>query len=261
VNCFTARKGEGPVTFPEPPGDDVIESARERPRPTTRDSDLLGELPKEESEALDSSSAFERASRAQVLFQEDHTLSHLYVVSSGSFKLVRYSEEGREFIVDLAGRGDAFGALAEASIATVAARALEESTFLAVPVAAVRRALERNPALALRAVREAERRLRAAEIRAARFAFESVPRRLAALLLEATDLSSGLLRFPLNQSELASFIGSSRETVCSILNQLRRDGIVETPGGRVQVLDRRRLESPLDARSPIVGLSPRGRAF
>lgn len=164
------------------------------------------------------------------------------MVSSGSVKLVRHSEEGREFIVDLAGRGDAFGALAEPSIAGVAARALEESTFLAVPVTAIRRALERNPALALRAVREAERRRRAAEIRAARFAFESVPRRLATLLLEETDRRSGILRFPLNQSELASFIGSSRETVCSILNQLRRDGIVETPHGQIRVRDRRRLE-------------------
>lgn len=242
MNCFTASRGEGPVTFPET-GDDAIESARERARPTTRDSDLLGGLPEEEIEALDSSSVFERASRAEILFQEDRTLAHLYVVSSGSFKLVRYSEEGREFIVDLAGRGDVFGALAEPSIAAVAARALEESTFLAVPVAAVRGALERNPALALRVVREAERRLRAAEIRAAGFAFESVSRRLATLLLEATDRRSGLLRFPLNQSELASFIGSSRETVCSILNQLRRDGIVETLRGRVQVIDRRRLES------------------
>lgn len=169
-------------------------------------------------------------------------LSHLYVVSSGSFKLVRYSAEGREFIVDLAGRGAAFGALAEPSLAAVTARALEESTFLAVPVAAVRRALERNPALALRAVSESERRLRAAEVRAARFAFESVPRRLAALLLEATDLRSGVFRFPLNQSELASIIGSSRETVCSILNQFRRAGIVETHG-QIQVIDRRRLES------------------
>jgi CRP/FNR family transcriptional regulator len=241
VNCFTAR-GEGPVTFRRR-GSNVIASAREAPRPTTRDSDPLGGLPKEEIEALDSSSAIEHASRAQVLFQEDHTLLHLYVVSSGSFKLVRYSEEGREFIVDLAGPGDTFGALAEPSRAAVAARALEQSTFLAVPVAAIRRALERNPALALRAVREAERRLRAAEIRAARFAFESVPRRLATVLLEASDRRSGRLRFPLNQSELASFVGSSRETVCSILNQLRRDGIVETPRGRVQVIDRKRLET------------------
>jgi len=239
---FHRKKRRRAITFRNA-GDDAIESDRGAPRPTTRDSDLLGGLPGEEIQALDSSSAVERVSRAQVLFQEDHVLSHLYVVSSGSFKLVRYSAEGREFIVDLAGRGAAFGALVEPTLAAVTARALEESTFLAVPVAAVRRALERNPELALRAVSESERRLRAAEVRAARFAFESVPRRLAALLLEATDRRSGVFRFPLNQAELASIIGSSRETVCSILKQFRREGIVETPRGQIQVIDRRRLES------------------
>jgi CRP/FNR family transcriptional regulator len=177
----------------------------------------------------------------RTLFQESQALAHLYVVSSGSFKLLRHSEDGREFIVDLAGRGDSFGAIAEPATAPAAARALEDSILLAIPVAAVRRALERNPSLALRAVQEAERKLRAAEIRAARCAFESVPRRLAALLLETSDRRSGLLRFPLNQSELASFIGSSRETVCSILNQMRREAVVETSRGRIRLLDRKRL--------------------
>ncbi len=221
----------------------IIEPAREGATPSTRDSDLLGGLPKDESEALDSSSAIERVSKAHILYQEGSTLSHLYLVSAGSFKLVRSSAEGREFIVDLAGRGDAFGAFAEPSTAAAAARALEDSILLAVPVAAVRRALERNLPFALRALQKGERRARAAELRAARLAFESVPRRLATLLLEATDRRSGLFRFPLNQSELASFIGSSRETVCSILNQLRREGILETPRGRIQVLDRRKLEA------------------
>jgi CRP-like cAMP-binding protein len=239
---FHSMESRWAGNVPGTSGDNAIESARERARPTARDSDLLGALPDEEIEALDSAGAVELASKAQVLFREDQTLTRLYVVSFGSVKLVRSSQEGREFIVDLVGPRDTFGALAEPLVSVVAARALEESMILAVPVAAVRRALERNPALALRAVRDAERRLRAAETRAARFAFESVPRRLAALLLEATDRRSGLLRFPLNQSELASYVGSSRETVCSILNQLRRDGIVETPRGRVQVLDRRRLE-------------------
>ena len=50
-------------------------------------------------------------------------------------------------------------------------------------------------------------------MRAARFAFESVPRRLATLLLEASDRRSGLLRFPLNQSELASLVGPMWEPV------------------------------------------------
>jgi CRP-like cAMP-binding protein len=211
-------------------------------RPTAGDSGLFGGLPKDEIEALDSSSAIERVFRSRILFQLGQTLSHLYVVSSGSLKLVRHSEEGREFIVDLIGRGDSLGALVEPLIAPGAALALEESLLLVVPVSVVRRALERNPALALRAVRETERRLRMAESRAARLAFESVRRRLVALLLDATDRRSGLLRYPLNQSELASFIGSSRETVCSILNQLRREGIVETSRGKIRMLDRKRLE-------------------
>jgi CRP/FNR family transcriptional regulator len=225
-------------------GDD-IHPAGEVERPSIRGSDLLGDLPEEEIEALDSSSQIERAARAGILFQEGRTLSHLYVVATGSFKLVRYSEEGREFIVQLASRGDSFGAFAEPAITPAAARALEESTCLAVPVPAVRRALERNPSLALRAIQAAERRIREAEVRAARLAFESVPRRLSILLLDATDRRTGLLRFPLNQSELASFIGSSRETVCSILNQLRREGIVDTPRGRIRLLDRKRLQEEL----------------
>jgi CRP/FNR family transcriptional regulator len=158
---------------------------RERARPTTADSDLFGGLPGHEIEELDSASAVERVPRFRTLFQDAHTLSHLYIASTGSFKLVRHSEEGREFIVDLVGRRDSFGALAEPALSSAAARALEDSTILAVPVAAVRRALERNPAFAVRAVHDTERRLRAAEARAARFAFENVPRRLAALLLEA----------------------------------------------------------------------------
>lgn len=234
--------GEGPVTFP---GEGAIESGRERPRPTTGDGDLFSGLPSEEIEALDSSSTVERVSRSRILFQEGHTLSHLYVVSSGSLKLVRHSQEGREFIVDLAGRGDSFGAIVEPSTAAVVALALEESTLLAVPVISVRRVIERNPAFALRVLREAERRMRAAESRAARIAFESVRQRLIALLLEASDRRSGFLRFPLNQSDLASFIGSSRETVCSILNQLRREGFVETSRGRIRMLDRKRLEVEL----------------
>lgn len=214
---------------------------------STRDSDLFSALSEEEIETLDSSGSLGRAARAEALFQEGRQLAHLYLVCAGSFKLVQSSEEGREFIVDLAGRGDTVGALAEPTSATVSARALEDSIYLALPVASVRHALDRNPKLALRAVAIAERRRAIAETRAVRLAFESVPRRLTRLLLDATDRRTGVFRFPLNQSELASFIGSSRETVCSILNRLRRDGVIESIEGRIHVLDRKRLESATSA--------------
>jgi len=65
------------------------------------------------------------------------------------------------------------------------------------------------------------------ETAATRLAFETVPERLAHLLLEVSNPSSGELETPLNQTEIANLIGSSRETVCSILNQFRRQSSLE----------------------------------
>ena len=76
---------------------------------------------------------------------------------------------------------------------------------------------------------------------AARLAFETVPRRLAHLLLGISDLRYGTLKYPLNQTEIANLIGSSRETVCSILSRMRREGYLSIVKGRIRVLDRERL--------------------
>ncbi len=86
-------------------------------------------------------------------------------------------------------------------------------------------------------------RHREAETAAARLAFETVPARLAHLLLDTSDPRSGAMSFPLNQTEIANLIGSSRETVCSILNQFRRGGWLEIERGRIRVIDRRGLGS------------------
>lgn len=192
--------------------------------------------------ALAPSGSSQRVHRNQVVFCEGEPVAHLYLVRSGSFKLVRHSEQGKELIVALVGEGEVFGALAEPSESTVLARALEDSVLLAIPLSAVRQAMAGSVELSLSLIRRAEHLLRVAESQAARLAFESVPRRLARLLLEATD-DSGLLRFPLNQTELANVIGSSRETVCSFLNQLRREGVIEMPSGQIRIRDRARLES------------------
>ena len=44
-------------------------------------------------------------------------------------------------------------------------------------------------------------------------------------------------------TEIANLIGSSRETVCSILNQFRRSGWLEIERGRIRLVDRARLAS------------------
>lgn len=195
----------------------------------------------EQLDALVASSSSLRIRRQQVVFSAGETLVHLYMVRAGSFKLIRHSEEGKELIVALARRGECFGALAEPVESRTRAQTIEESSVLVIPLAAVRRTLGQNPSFAIRLLQHSQERHEAIETAATRLAFEAVPERLAHLLLEVSNPSSGELEIPLNQTELANLIGSSRETVCSILNQFRRQGLLQANDGRLRIADREAL--------------------
>jgi len=194
-----------------------------------------------ELEELGSSVSVRRARRHELVFCEGEPLSHLYLVQSGSFKLVRHSRDGQALIVTLVAAGGCFGSMAEPLVSATRAQALEDSVCLLVSLNAVRHILNRNAAFALALLTDAEARRRKTEERAAQLAFEAVSQRVARLLLDTSDQHSGELVFPLTQTEIANLIGSRRETVCSILNRFRRDNLVSIRRGRIRIRDRQSL--------------------
>lgn len=205
---------------------------------TYREIPILCDLSDAELDELVASSRPHHVERHQVVYCASERLSELYVVQHGSFKLIRHSEEGKELIVALVGASKSFGAYAEPADSLTMAQALEPSAFLAIPTTVIRRTISRNPDFAVRLLAHALDRQREAETAAARLALETVPARLAHFLLDLSDARSGAMSFPLNQTEIANLIGSSRETVCSILNQFRRGGWLENERGRIRVIDR-----------------------
>ncbi len=202
---------------------------------------LFGVLSADELEELLAASSSHRVHRQQVVFCEGEKLTHLYLTQTGSIKLVRHSEEGKELIVALARPGECFGALADPLESRTLAQALEDSVLLVVPLSAVRHTLAQNPRFATGLLEQALKRHQDAETAATRLAFETVPQRLAHVLLEVSDPDSGQLAPPLNQTEIANLIGSSRETVCSILNQFRRQGLLDIDRGRLRIVERELL--------------------
>ena len=202
---------------------------------------LFRSLSESEVRALAALGSSHQAERGQILYCEGELLNHLYLVQSGSVKLIRNSEDGKELIVNLVGVGECFGAMAHPLLAPSLAQALADSIVHVIPLLGVRNVASDNPSFALDLLEVSEEQWVAAQTTAARFVFESVPRRLATLLLGISDLRYGTLTFPLNQTEIANLIGSSRETVCSILNRLRRDGMLSIVKGRIRLVDRARL--------------------
>lgn len=185
----------------------------------------------------------QRVGRQQVLYSAGEKLTHLYLVQLGSLKLVRHSAGGRELILSLVGPGECCGPFFESAEAAETAQALEDTSYTLLPVGVVRQAIVRYPSLAMNFLTCAQRARSEAEAAMARLAFGSVPQRLAYVLTTQTDSSTGKLCFPLTQTEIANLIGSSRETVCSLLNQFRRRGLVRMERGEVRVVDRSGLEA------------------
>jgi len=202
---------------------------------------LFRSLKESQVRSLAARGSFYQAERGQILYSQGELLNHLYVVQSGSVKLVRNSEDGKELIVNLVGIGECFGAMAQQLLAPSLAQTLEDSVVHMIPLSGVRNVAADNPSFALDLLEVSEAQSMAAQTTAARLAFESVPRRLATLLLGISNLRYGTLNFPLNQTEIANLIGSSRETVCSILNRLRRGGMLSIVKGRIRLVDRARL--------------------
>ena len=92
------------------------------------------------------------------------------------------------------------------------------------------------------------RRLRAANERISRQSFQTVPSRVAGVLLqlaseEADENSGHEVTIRMNQADLAQLAGTSRESVSRFLADLDRAGVVRAGRGRVTIIDSAKLRN------------------
>jgi CRP/FNR family transcriptional regulator len=211
--------------------------------PSAAGTRIFRSLKQRETEDLLASGSTYRVTRGRIVYYAGDVLQHLYLVESGSIKIIRSSEEGKELIVGLVGPGECFGSMAYAQPTGSLAQALEDSRIFLIPHQSLRRIAAANPSFGLDLLKMSEQLFLDTQAAAARLAFDTVPHRLAQLLITLSDPRYGTLKYPVNQTEIANLIGSSRETVCSILSRLRRDGLLSIVKGRIRILRPEQLSS------------------
>lgn len=178
------------------------------------------------------------------VFHEGDTSDACYIVSSGSFRVTREHSDGRAITLATLGRGEVFGELAmlDHDVRSASAEALDEGELLALPASEVRALLARHPEISVKLVAALVRRLREANARISRQSFQTVPSRVAGVLLQLVEEASprggteGEVTIRMNQADLAQLAGTSRESVSRFLADLERSGVVKPGRGRVTVL-------------------------
>lgn len=169
------------------------------------------------------------------IYSQGSRSNHLYFVISGLVKLARTSRDGRELTTALMATGDFFGpdlGTPRPADAQDTATAKGSVSLWQVPIQEFRDLVLHQPNLGLRILEALAQRQRQMERRLECFAFKRTEARLAQTLRE---LSKGFeprcehgfgTHIRISQQELADLVGATRPVVSTILNRLRRKGVL-----------------------------------
>ncbi len=180
------------------------------------DTEIFAGAPAEVLSSIAGSGTVRTLVRGDVLFETGDEPDSLYVVLKGRIAIAIGNRpfDHRESVVALMDDGDLFGdmGMLDKGPRSAGARAIEPSTVLEIPYAAVLAQLDAHPELMWNVVRMLVTRLRAMDAALADSVFLDVTGRTAKRLLE---LSNGADDFtlPVTQEELAGMVGASRERV------------------------------------------------
>ena len=174
--------------------------------------------------------------RRRFVYRSGDEADALYTIERGRVKLCRIERgTSREAVIDILPAGSLFGesALYSDGQRENCAVAYENLRVVRIPVGEFKRGMAESHELYDYTFRLIGQRLRRAERRVADFALDAIPARLDKLLLEfskrygVNETGGVLIDIPLPHREIASIVGSTRESVTVRLNAMRREGIID----------------------------------
>ena len=183
-------------------------------------------------------------SAGTILFVEGDPVVGFYLIESGQVKISRVSQDGREYILLLLGKGDSFNEVAalDGGPNPATATAQSDAVVHCILRHELRRIVCENPDLAWAMIESISRRARHLVGMVQDLSMRSVKGRLANLLLDQAEANeANAAPRMLTQEEMASRLGTVREMVGRALRTLASDGIIEFDRHRIVILDVERL--------------------
>lgn len=178
--------------------------------------------------------------KGEVMFHAGDKANTLYIVNHGRVKVFHLAESGKEQLVRILNPGDFTGELAlfTESVHEGYAEALINTDICMITGTDLQSFLLKYPSIAIRIMKELSGRLEKSEIQTTRFATESVETRIALFLAESMEGTSPKIELPMSKKDLASYLGTTPETISRRLTDLETDGyIIQTGQRKIEILD------------------------
>jgi len=182
--------------------------------------------------------------KGELLFQSEELLEHLFIVHKGKVKIYRLTENGKEQVIRFIETGDFIGELAlfSKTVTTSFAEAMEDTDICTINKSDFHQLLLRYPAISIKLLEEVSSRLSTTESRIEKLNSQDVEKRIASYLVELMSKSNDVisdrtrLQLPISKRDLASFIGTTQETLSRRLSSFQNKGWIELEGQRTIII-------------------------
>lgn len=179
--------------------------------------------------------------RGELIQSPDTFREGLFFLKEGKLKLYKINSDGKQFIVSILGTGNVFGEIDSFSLGTrdTFIETMDETLLCSLGKEQFEQFLVDRPQLTLRIMKELSRLLKERDAMLTQLALGNVRERILHLLktlAEKFGIPDGeyhQIDMPLSHQEIANMIGSTRETVTNVLNELSKEKVIRT--GRMSV--------------------------
>lgn len=189
-----------------------------------------------------------------IVISEGNHGDSMFVVKSGKVKIYKTDVSGKEIILDIKGENKMFG---EVTLFTdisypATVKTIEDSEIIILENAELEKVVERSPKLALGIIKVLSARLLKSQQKLKELVVDDVYMRTARELLSLaakygkenggyTELDLGLTR-----EEIASIVGTSRETVSRVLSRFGSEGSIAIKGRKISIVNKEKLKGWLE---------------
>lgn len=218
-----------------------------------RNYDLWAYLTDEEYEELNIVHNFIEAPKGGYIYFEAFHHNKLYFVKEGYIRIGYIDESGREVIKEIIQKGELFGqiTLEKSNMNGEFAQAYKTRVSLcAFSIEDFQNLLQKKPALALKYSKQVGSKLRQIENRLLNLLNKDVKTRLLNFLWQLAqkhaDPAANMACIPnyLTHEDIANLIGSSRQTVTTLFNELANDGLITYNRQEICFPDVKKIQNP-----------------
>ena len=204
----------------------------------------------EQLQELATYAQFQRVGKHSSIYKEGTRSGRIYFLTKGIVKIGMHSGDGREVIKHVLHPMALFGELSlagEQERQDFAASMNQEVLLLSLKVADLQRFMKTDHRLAIRVLNFIGSRLQKAENRLESLIFKDARERIIEFLKDSANKHGKrigyemLIKHCLTQQDIANITGTSRQTVTSVLNDLKKSNLIHFNRRSILIRDMGRL--------------------